>query len=267
MNRNQFIEKIHSFNHNVENDYQTFTYFPKDSYISVKLDEGLEKSIENLKNKLDKFLKENFEYELNKTKLVTELIDKKSIINSGDDGISLSITYNKLYDFLINDNVIKNNNKVKILRLEDSEGNGLYKSMEKVNNSISDSFDFCGQRQPSPMEDGVLSSLFSNIAEDKEKTKSWFFGYKNKGQILRWIDNEGLMDFIIEKNKDMFVVEYDVLETDLITTNKQVAFMKKKSIKISSFKLENLKKEESFNLKEELIKKLRKENKKINKLI
>ena len=260
MNRNEFIEKIHYFNHGIKDDYNTNSIFPKDSFISVPLnEEDISISVKELKEEINKFLKENLNSEILDADLLN-ILGKESFTYSG-----LSMSYNKLYDSLMDLDIInEENDTLKIYRIEDDEGRGLYRAMEKVGKSIAEHFDFCRDKQPSPMEDGILASLFHNEAEDREKNKNWFFGFSSKQQILNWIQTDGLMEFITENNPDINIVEYEVNTTQSIKTEKQVAFKKEKSKKIKEYKLKDIEEIESLEIIKELSNKVKnKRNKRI----
>lgn len=254
MKRNDFIQKVHYFNHSIENDYENCDIFPKDSFFSVEInEEDISVSIDNLKDKMNEFLKKNLNYEISKLDLVN-LLGENSFTYK-----SLSMPYNKLYGYLLDKEIIKEENiaKTKIYRIENNEGNGLYRSMEKVGKAISDHFDFCRNTQPSPMEDGVLASLFGNMAEDREKNKDWFFGFSSKQEIQNWLEDDGLHDFIIEHNPEINIVEYEVVASQSIKTEKQIAFRKYKAEKKQSYKLSELDTIESLEIKNSIKSKLK----------
>lgn len=268
MKRQEFIEFIHFENHGLENDYQTFNIFPKDSFISEEIINDINETMQNLYKKTNKILEKINIKNIDYKSFCIDLINKNSIIST-HNGNFLAIPYNKIYNYLINKELIKNNENEIILRIEDKSGLGLYRAMEKIDKSISDNFDFSRYIQPSPMEDQIISSLYHNIAEDRDLLKEWHFGFANKNQIFNWLEEgeeNSIYDFVIKNNPDILIVEYEVPCTQLLKSDKQVVFKIEKAKIVNKYKLKELKNKESLEIQEELNKKTKIKNNKKNKL-
>ena len=268
MEREKFIELVHSENHGVENDYQTFDIFPKDSFFSEEIIEDLSETMLNLYKKTNNALKKIINKDIEYNSFCLDLINEKSIISTYK-GNFLAMPYNKIYDYLIDKEIIKNNETTKILRIEDENGLGLYRAMENIGASISDYFDFSRNIQPAPMEDEILASLYHNEAEDRELLKTWYFGFKNKNQIFKWLEEdkeESIYDFIIKKNPKMLVVQYEVPKSQMLKSDKQVVFKKDCSKVLNKYKLKDFKEIESLEIKKELENKSKIKKTKKNKI-
>lgn len=270
MDRKKFIEIMHFENHGIKDDYKTFKLFPKDSFFSEKVEEenGFNNALFSLHQKINKIIKKNINKEIDYKGFCSNLIDKKSMISTYK-GDFLTVSYNKIYNYLVDKQIIKNNEKTKILRIEDKNGFGMYRAMENIGKPINVEFDFSRVKQPSPMEDEVLASLYHNITEDENELEKWYFGFKNKSQIFNWLEEEeenSIYEFIIKHNPDMLVVEYEVPNTHLLSSDKQSVFLKEKSQILNKYKLKDLKTKESLEIQKELSKKNKIKNIKKNKI-
>lgn len=129
-----------------------------------------------------------------------------------------------LYDELIKDNVFTEDHKMlKIYRIEDNDGVGLYQHYSNAGNSLSDHFDLSTNSTPSPMENGILRTIFSH-PERRYLAENLKFGFTSKKQLGDWLNSdESLGDFICI-NDNLNFVELDVPASDVISTNKQAVY-------------------------------------------
>lgn len=268
MDREEFIEQVHYKNHGVKNDYQNFDIFPKDSFFSEQISEDLSETMINLHKKTNNVLKKIINKDISYESFCIDLINEKSIVSTYK-GTFLAVPYNKIYDYLIDKEIIKNNETIKILRIEDEKGLGLYRSMENIGDSLSDNFDFSRNIQPSPIEDQIIASLYHNEAEDKNLLKNWYFGFKNKNQIFKWLEEgkeSSIYNFVIKKNPEILIVEYEVPKSQLLASDKQVVFKKETAKVLNKYKLKDLKKIESLEIEKTLENKRKIKKNKINKI-
>lgn len=270
MDRKNFIEIMHFENHGIKDDYKTFELFPKDSFLSEEVEEenDFNNALLALHQKTNKIIRKMINEEIDYKSFYSDLIDGNSLISTYK-GDFLTVSYNKIYNYLVDNQIIKNNKKTKILRVEDENGFGMYRAMENIGKSLSMEFDFSRVTQPSPMEDQVLTSLYHNITENENELEKWYFGFENKSQIFNWLEEaeeNSMYEFIIKHNPDILVVEYEVPNTHLLSSDKQSVFIKEKSQILNKYKLSDLKIKESLEIQKELSKKNKIKNIKKNKI-
>lgn len=151
-------------------------------------------------------------------------------------GTIICCAYNKIYDSLVNKNIVSSE-KIKLYRIEGDSGKGIYQDLISKKTPISDKFDYTSMT-PSPMEDGVLKSIFGSREYNTELyQKEWSFAFKNKEDIEKWFNSdEGLLEYIIDYG-GANVVEYEIDSSHVMTTEHQAIFRKNKSNKIIDYKL------------------------------
>lgn len=169
-------------------------------------------------------------------------LNKKAKMNILDD--CLDYKFNYLYDFLSEQNIIKNRNKVKLYRLESSpiledKGNerGLYNidilNSTKVDTYIEDRYD-----RRMPHNEPLIKEVFNRDYQDYSDQKQWFFAFKNKEQMTSWFEESILKD--MENKHNVKVVVYETEERFVIGNHKQSIFQKDKSKKINEMKISDL---------------------------
>lgn len=141
------------------------------------------------------------------------------------------LDYHKLYDFLIEKEVLNKGNIIKIYRIEDDESIGLYRS-KKITMNTSKAYDYSNRKIPN--NERNLAQIFKSNRYETEYHNQYFFGFLNKKQIENWFKDE-INELI--KNDHLKVVEYEIPENYAVATNLQVAFNKEKSVMLKSLDL------------------------------
>lgn len=262
--RKNFIEYVHKSIYNESMDNQILKYDP---IIFVEISDNFDDDMFQNSNNLLEKINSNIPIQLrNKLSLldVLNIFEFSLKDNYQKNKNILYVSYNKLFDLIVDKNLI-NNKTVKIYRIEGDSGLGIYQDLIKKNNSISSTFDI-SEETPSPMSDGELKSIFgtSRIYVSEEYSQEWFFGFEDKKDIYKWFNSqEGLLEYII-KNGNAKIVEYEVSNNDIISTKTQSAFKKVNSKKITEeFLVSIIKNENSvkdFIAKKNSKKKLKSEN-------
>lgn len=141
------------------------------------------------------------------------------------------LDYHKLYDFLIEKEVLNKGNIIKIYRIEDDESIGLYRS-KKITMNNSKAYDYSHRKIPN--NERNLAQIFKSNRYETEYHNQYFFGFLNKKQIENWFKDD-INELV--KNNHLKVVEYEIPENYAIITNLQVAFNKEKSVILKSLDL------------------------------
>jgi len=146
----------------------------------------------------------------------------------------IEYNFNHVYDFLCEENIIKNKEKIKIYRLEADdnqeslESSSLYKQAilegDKEKNYVHNLYD----RRGAVSEKG-LNYVFH---KDHGKTgfcQEWYFAFKNKEQLIKWFDQNSLENL---DKENIRIGIYEVDKNMMMESRRQVIFKKEKSIKI-----------------------------------
>lgn len=143
--------------------------------------------------------------------------------------------FNHVYDFLCEENIIKTKAKTKIYRLEandnklSSQSTSLYKQDtlkgDKERNYIHNLYDRRG-----PVSEKGLNYVFHKDNAQEGFCQEWFFAFKNKEQLTRWLDEESLKTL---NQGDVKIGIYEVDNNMMMESRRQVIFKKEKSKKIS----------------------------------
>lgn len=145
----------------------------------------------------------------------------------------LEYNFNHVYDFLCEENIIKNKGKEKIYRLEvndkkDSSQSSLYKQDvlkgDKKKNYIYNLYDRRG-----PVSEKGLNYVFHKDNGQAGFCQEWYFAFKNKEQLTKWFDQNSLENLDKENIK---IGIYEVDKNMMMESRRQVIFKKEKSIKI-----------------------------------
>lgn len=141
--------------------------------------------------------------------------------SENDNKNIFKINYNLLYDFLIDNSILPKGDIVKIYRLEDVKGKGIYTSENTVikKNKI---LDYSDNKLPS--KERALCQIF-NPDIDQEYQDKFYFGFSDIKQLKKWTRSDTL-ELV---NSDFKLFEYEVNENYLLKTSKQVAFIIEKS--------------------------------------
>lgn len=225
INRNDFINVCIFLNHkedinsHIEKNKTDFNFsievneFNNREIPAVKIQDLLNVMGLNLK-------KENYE------KLIENINDIGSFIAYHKHNSEIQIfelDYHKLYDFLLDNNVLDKGNKIKVYRIEDKEDIGLYISK---NTSIKDSNLYNYSNRKLPKNERKLTQIFKNNRDKTGYHSKYFFGFSDKKQIENWFHDD-IKDII--KNNNIKLVEYEIHSNYAVLTKLQVAFDKSKS--------------------------------------
>jgi hypothetical protein len=168
----------------------------------------------------------------------SDLLSLVQIDNHYEHGMIVSLAYNKIYDLLVEKKVTPSE-KIKLYRVEGDSGKGIYMDLKEKEKPISSEFDVTS-KTPAPMEDGSLKSIFgSRQYNPEEYQKEWNFAFKSKKDITKWFDSDkGLLDYII-KHGAAKVCEYEINQSEALTTEHQAIFRIAKAKKINEYILVN----------------------------
>lgn len=162
-----------------------------------------------------------------------------SIKNKNSD---ISFNYHELYDILIDNNILYNDDVI-IYRLENlNDNNGLFVS--NIGNELKEYYN--STTQPSPLEDSLLKSIFYDL-HNREFSKNWYFAFSKIEDIHKWLgkdyDKESYelsLDLLIKNN--VSIVEYEVNASNILETEHQTCFLMDKAKKINCYTFKNIKK-------------------------
>ncbi len=229
---NDSSEKFKHFVSGNEN-FTTYLYFDlddndndkdKDENINLKIGKNIRKFLEKINIKIE---------ESDLLKLIF------NVNNLGKFNINLndySLNLNKLYDYLIDNNILKKFETKIIYRLENDKGDGIYRS---ENSFIEKNALLEYSRRKLPTRDLNLSMIFTKNYEDKdleEYKKNYYFGFSNLEDIKKWF----LDDIKLFKNNEIYLAKYEIPENYIINSSLQVAFIKDKSKFIEKIKYNDL---------------------------
>lgn len=233
ISREEFVKKIHKKNYNEDIDNELII---KDPIISIPLDErDMAEIVDDLLIKINFLMPIELNEKMTKLDLIKLIQDSNALTTNWDNEPVFALHYNRIYDFYIDNKHIDINNRVKVYRVEGDSGKGIYMDLSGKDLSITSEFDVSNST-PAPMEDGGLKSIFGArkyVTEDYQK--QWFFGFKDKEQLLDWFKSEEGMIEYIEKHGNAKVVEYEVNYEDVISGEFQTAFKKANAEKITSY--------------------------------
>jgi hypothetical protein len=265
MKRENFLDKIHNFLYENKENMNDFEYmFTQDTVLSIVIEGN------NIKKNLLLFqakIEEIFETEIvdiDTLKLRDLILNTEGIQQNYNGENCLSLNYNSLYDFLVDNNNFVNfeNKKSLVFRIETEEQLGMYQYFIKKEIAITKVFDNNSTRQPSPMEDSYLKSLFgiASGGNFRNHSKEWIFGFKDKNMLKNWVESEeGFVDYIIDNsNGDIKVSTYEVFEKDTLNTLKQSCFKNKNVKLLNQLTFKDFMKSENLELQKILEKKIKK---------
>lgn len=241
ISRNEFIELSHK--NYLKNEIKSDSiYFEiKDSSIIIPVD-GLDAlgMVTEFTNNFKTLTRETLGEPLGLEQLEAISFIKDNIRDDYKYEAVIDVPFNDVYDYLLEKKLIQSNKMQNIIRIEgeiDGETTGFYNYFTKINKSLSDYFDINSKETPSPIEDGVLKSLFGTSSYKKEKREDWFFGYASEKQMFNWLrSDEKMLNFIMD-NSDLSLNIYSVNDTDMLSSEKQVAYKHKNATLKESKKL------------------------------
>ncbi len=107
---------------------------------------------------------------------------------------------------------------MEILRIENYNKNGVYNI-----HYLSPPYAY-GLYHPRPFEDPLLKDSYKNLL-DCEK---WYFGFKDKDQLVRWFPEEywtNFYEFNSSNETPIGISTYEVLSNDVLVGESQVMFI------------------------------------------
>lgn len=250
MSREDFVKNLHTKIHkeNISEDY-----IEGDPIISVFTKKDASSDfIDNLLLKLNFVVPPLFKEIITKLELAKIIDEEGGLTTDWDSKPIAYIHYNRLYDFYLEKENLDNSKKIKIYRIEGDSGKGIYMDLKHKSKAITSNFDL-SYNTPSPMADSCLKTIFgSRRFVHVDYQKQWFFGFKNKDEILKWFKSEeGMFDFISEHGKAK-VVEYEIDESDSMLGEFQIAFKKDKAKVIKSYPINDVERnKETLNVNKE----------------
>lgn len=239
MNKNNFIEK--SLEILIKNEGYKFSLFSEEFFIKelinlesysksdlLKLKEKVNKTIERVFKSKEYKLKEEDLKNIVKVKKNYNREDRKSFLLE----VPLCMIYTKLaekYNF--------GNNKIEVYRIENG-GLGIYQYLDDIGKSLSEKFIFEEINQTTPMDDGILKSLFSTAMQihSREYVGNFIFGFNSIKQMYKWFPKD-MIEYIKEVSPDSKIVKYEVEEKYLLSSNLQACFNKNKVIKKEEYSI------------------------------
>lgn len=219
MDRTTFLKS--AFDKFIEHDLTNMRYFFKEPYYFKVIDSESSKDVfNNVTNDMNEFFDELGINKQLSTLAGLEFCQPRLAENYY--GVCVMVDFNDLYDELIQEGVInKPENKEKMFRIENKQGLGFYRHLEEKGDSLSSKISMDVSNTPSPMEDGLLVSLFRNPNKVK-KREEYLFGFESQEQAALWIvDEERIVDYII-LDEDLYFAEYEVDSSQTIKGNKQM---------------------------------------------
>lgn len=239
ISRTKFIEKIHQEIYNEDLNDNEIIIFKDRSFVVEQGDNinaFIEKSKKDLNNIINKVLGTETDT-FNDAEIINKM--KTNIVETFGD-LAFSYEYNKLYDDLIEKNIIKNDNIVQVYRIENDNNFGIYTHFRHEDKNLMSMFDNISSNTPSPMEDSVLRSVFGNIYYDREESRKWIFGFSDISTLKKWMSSDEDMTDYIMANSDLHVNVYEVKEKDILTSKKQLAYIKTNEKPIKQLKLNDI---------------------------
>jgi hypothetical protein len=249
MSREDFVKNLHT---KIHKENISEEYIEGDPIISVYTDRANSDAMDDLLMKLNFVVPSLFKKEITKNEL-TKIVSEEGGLSSDWDSKPIAyIHYNRLYDFYLEKENLESSKKIKIYRIEGDTGKGIYMDLVHKGKAITSHFDL-SYNTPSPMEDSCLKTIFgSRRFVHADYQKQWFFGFKNKDEILKWFKSEdGMFDFISEYGKAK-VVEYEIKESESMLGEFQIAFKKNKAKVLKSYPIMDVEKsKETLNVNKE----------------
>lgn len=140
--------------------------------------------------------------------------------------------YNILYDFLIDNNILPKGNLVKLYRLENLNEEGIYRGKNNIFNR-NKMLEYSDKKLPH--QERNLCQIFNSDIIENNYLKNLYFGFSNEIQLKNWF----LHDIKDLTNAKVKLFEYEINENYLLSTSKQVAFLKDRSISKKELNLNN----------------------------
>jgi hypothetical protein len=166
--------------------------------------------------------------ELNENVYIKSNIDHYALEDHDKLLFDINFNINQVYDLLKIEAL--ENKLIDIYRVEDIEGQGVYKSNLRIYSEDT-------KLTPAPEFDDNVQLLFTlkrSVMENYAHgyRKKWYFGFEKKDDILNWFyDEKDSEDFI---RKNINVVHYKVPEKFMVKSDTQVVFKRENAIKIKS---------------------------------
>lgn len=108
-----------------------------------------------------------------------------------------NLNLNILYDKLIDNNIIDNNELVSLYRIESANHKGLYDGIGY--NILLNAEDY---NHPGPEKDPKFMEIFAHRGRflDNEYKTKWMFAFSDENQIKEWLSNKVVFDLLVEND-------------------------------------------------------------------
>ncbi len=214
-------EDILGYNYNVSVDLINNDMSAVVDNLQIKLNNVIEKVLEDENKKLTKLEVINL---IGNNSLRKDYFEEKYFVE---------INIMKLYDYLIERFEINKQN-TKIYRIE-CAGQGIYGYLCDINKPLSSVFDFddIGQTDPKSDEHIPAISLAINYI-DRSTIK---YACDSKEQLISWFPKK-MIQYIKEHASNAKIVEYEIEDSKVLASTKQVAFISGTEVKIKEFEIE-----------------------------
>jgi hypothetical protein len=102
-----------------------------------------------------------------------------------------------LYDTLIDNKIINNNDVVSLYRIETANHKGLYDGIGY--NILLNAEDY---NHPGPEKDTKFMQIFSHRGPfmDNEYKSKWMFAFSDESQMKEWLSNKVVFDLLVDNN-------------------------------------------------------------------
>lgn len=205
----------------------TYLYFELDNdSINLNLRAG---------KKIKEFL-ENINIKINEAQFLNLIFNVKNLGKLNEQHNYYELSLNKIYDYLVDNKILKKFPDKIIYRLEKENGEGIYRTEESIfkqNKFLEYS------RRKLPSKEINLNIIFNSDYDNKdleEYKKNYYFGFSDLKQINNWF----LEDIETLLKNDVYLVKYEVPENYVINTKSQTAFIKDKSKFIEKIRYKDL---------------------------
>lgn len=108
-----------------------------------------------------------------------------------------NLNLNILYDTLIDNKIISNNDMVSLYRIETANHKGLYDGIGY--NILLNAEDY---NHPGPEKDLKFMQIFSHRGPfmDNEYKSKWMFAFSDESQMKEWLSNKVVFDLLVDNN-------------------------------------------------------------------
>ena len=256
MNRENYLKIIHEKNYNNETQYCQSNV--KESHIHVLVDiKDMQKSISKITSRINLLNNEITTRDITELEVINLLQNNNGISHNLKGEPVLALNYNCLFDYFIEQNRISSSELITLYRIEGENQKGIVGYLSDLGRDLSEDFYWDSQTQPSPLEDSYLKSVFGchSGVNFNEYSKTWFFAFQSKGDLLKWFNEDISKEIISRSNNKAIISEYIIPKHDTISTDTQSIFKIKNAKQLKTTNFEIFIESESQKIQEILMKK------------